>query len=513
MKRPPRRKNNRGQSPPEQQPIGSAAPAAAGSRRRLVWLLSCGIILVCVAALIRYRAESNPMLRIPPVETKDVLPTVAKEIRLRQEAIMADPTSPEAWGTYGLVLLAHDFRDQAATCFAEAEQLDDTDYRWPYYFGMTMGTKDTEKSLQAFRRAVRKGPERVTIRLRLAEWLFDLRQLDQCEQQTRKALELEPENPRAQLLIARLLFQEGKTKESLAWAERAAHSPKGDRRDVYELLARLYMRLGDADAANEAVERAERLPRGVAVWDDPEMGLGGTMVRDASILSTLATIHLARGNREQWLNLLRQVVEREPDNVHAKEKLANGLVESKRYDEAAKFIDQTLKEYPDFSEFECLRGQIDMARGAPGAARKRFTRAVRLKRDYADAFMWLGRASAALDQKSEAVAALREAVRLSPSLANAYDDLASVLLASGRASEAVESARRAAALKPGDYAIALRLAQTLAATNRPEEARQILNSLILSAEDPSEAKKMLEQLTPSGTDDAVSDEPKRESLK
>ncbi len=493
MKRPVRPKKRRTQPDPATKPSPST-PAAPSGRNRLTLLLSLGFVLVCVAAFIRYRAESNPLLRIPPVETKDVLPTVAKEIRHRQEEIMANPASSEAWGTYGLVLLAHDFRDQAAACFAEAETLDDGDYRWPYYYGMTMGTKDTEKSLQAFRRAVAKNPDRVTLRLRLAEWLFDLRHLDQCEQQTRKALENEPDNPRAQLLIARLRLQEGKTEESLVWAERAAKSPQGDRRDVHELLARLHMRLGDMTAADREVERAEMLPRGVAVWDDPEMGVGGTMMRDASMLNTLATIHLARGNRQQWLSLLWQVVEREPDSIRAKENLAKGLVESKQFDSAAKFIDKTLAEYPDFSEFQCLRGRVDMFRGKVDAARQRFERAVQLKPDYAEAYMWLGRSLAALDRNEDAIAALREAVRLSPSLANAYDDLGKTLLASGKMQEAADAAQHAADLKPGDRAIAVQLAKTLVAVGRSDAAGQILKSLAQSAEDPADAQELLEQL-------------------
>ena len=76
--------------------------------------------------------------------------------------------------------------------------------------------------------------------------------------------------------------------ESLTWAQRAASSPQGNRRDVHELLARIYQRLGDPDAAAVEIEQTEMLPPGVAVWDDPEMGFGAMYLRDASMLNTLA---------------------------------------------------------------------------------------------------------------------------------------------------------------------------------------------------------------------------------
>jgi tetratricopeptide (TPR) repeat protein len=494
MNRAARRKQRtpRARRSPTGQPSKQAS--VKKDRKRLVALLGVGVVLVGVATWIRFQTESNPLLRIPPVETRDVLPAVAKEIRLRQDEILAAPDSAEAWGMYGLVLLAHDFREQAAACFAEAERLADDDYRWPYYYGMTMGTSDVQQSLQAFRRAAEKGPGQVAVRMRLAEWLFDLRDLEASERAARAALELDPDNPRAQLLIARLHFQTGDIEDSLAWAQRAADSPKGNRRDVHELLARLHTRLGDRDAAAREVGRAEALPPGVAVWDDPEMGRGGIMMRDASILNSLAAIHKARGETEQWLKMLRQVVEKEPNNVRAKENLAQALLEAQRYQEAGTFIDVTLKEYPGFSQFECLRGQVDMVAGDVDAACRRFQRATELKPDYAEAFMWWGRSLLAQKDYPAAIAALREAIRLSPSLANAYDSLSQALLTTGQVEEAVREAKRATAVQPGNVQFRLHLAQALVAAKRVAEARPLLQNLTDDADAPKEARVLLEQI-------------------
>lgn len=483
---------------PTKQVASQQVPASGkGGSRRLIPLLGLGIVLVAIALYIRHRAESDPALRIPPVETRDVLPTVAKEIRQRQEAIMADPDSAEAWGMYGLVLLAHDFRDQAATCFTEAEKLDGRDYRWPYYYGMTLGTIDAERSLHAFERAVEVEPNRITLRLRLAEWQFDMRRLEECEREVTIALEQEPGNARAQLLMARLRLQQGRVEESLQYAEQAAASRYRNRRDVHELLARLYTRLGRPNDAQREVELAEKLPRGVAVWNDPEMGFGGTLMRDASILNTQATLHRWRGDVDMWLQTLQQVVQAEPDNIRAKERLAQALLDAKKYTEANQFIETVLRDYPNFSEFECLRGQIDMAQGHATDAQRHFERAIELKHDFGQAFMWLGRALLDQGKYKQAIDALSESVRLSPSLAEAHHALGLAYQHEGQLDEAIHALKDATNLKPGDLDIALHLAAALSQADQRGAAIQILQTVIRTAEDPSEAEELLKKLNDS----------------
>ncbi len=499
MSRPARRKA----LPPSRKTAARETPRPATTDRtpkpRLFLLLVLGILLVGIAAVIRYRVGANPVLRIPPVETKDLLPLVAKEIEEKQAAIVAEPAVPQVWGEYGLVLLAHGFRLEAGDCFAEAERLAPHDYRWPYYFGMTMGIWDTEKSLHAFERAVEDAPDRVTVRLRLAEWLFDLRQLDACRRHTQQSLEQEPDSPRAQLLMARLRLQEGKTEESLQWVQRAASSPKGNRRDVYELLARVHQRLGHDEAALAAVNRMESLPPGVAVWDDPEMGVGATYLKDASILNTLANIQRARGGTEEWLGLLQKVVATQPDDVIGKEKLAQALVDTQRYQEAKTYIDKSLAQHPESAQLEYLRGRIDLAQEQTDAARQRFERAIELKPDYAEAFMGLGQALSTLNQHAEAIRALEVSTRLSPSSVAAYDYLSQAQEAAGLTGQAIETLQHVVELHPSQVTLAVRLAQMMLDAGRPDEAQEVLRACMKAAQDPTDAQELLKRIMQDGS--------------
>ncbi len=71
-------------------------------------------------------------------------------------------------------------------------------------------------------------------------------------------------------------------------------------------------------------------------------------------------------------------------------------------------------------------------------------------------------------------------------------------LAVKRPEEAVDALRCAAQLKPDDGDIAMHLVESLLATNRRGEAKQLLQTVARSAEDPSEALRMLQELDHSG---------------
>ncbi len=487
-------------------------PASRNGRlRNLLALALVGLILVGVAAWVRLRVSRNPMLRIPPVETSDLLPAVARELEERQTAILEAPDSAAAWGEYGLVLLAHGFRKEAGDCFMEAEALDPADYRWSYYLGMTMGVWDAEVSLHAFERAVQKEPTRLALRLRLAEWLFDLRQLESCQHHVHLALEQDPNSARAQLLQARLCFQRGDTRESLEWARRAVSTPQGNRSDVHELLAQIYQRLGDADAAAAEIEKAQLLPPGVTVWDDPEMGFGAMFLRDASLLNTLAELSRARGDSEGYILRLRQIVTSEPSNVIAKQKLGAALVEEKQYDEAQKFLDWALTDHPDSADLLYLRGQVHQARGERDQARQLFERAIQIKPDYDSAYQALGRLHILSGDTEAAIAALREATRLSPNSAESQRLLAQALTMAKQYTAAAEALRQAVALNPADDALRRALIDALRAAGRDAEAVRQVEEAIRQAKDPQPFQEMLQQLQlpaaePAAGDDQPQDE-------
>jgi len=463
-----RRQQHRQTQTPASEPAVSAPPVAttmpSSAPRRRKWrfavLVLAGILLIGAAAWFRAQATSDPLLRMPSIEPEGLSPNVAEAIHEGQVAILNDPNSADAWGTYGLVLLAHEFRREALTSFQEAERLAPEDYRWSYYLGMTQGMSDAEKAAAAFERAVRKAPERNSVRLRLAEWYFDLRRLDACQQQVQMALKQQPDSPRAQLIMAHLYYERGDMKTSLEWALKAANSPRGNRRDVHELLARLYQRLGDRAAARTQVQLAEKLPLGVAVWNDPEMFIGATYVQDASVLNALAAASRARGDLDRCLQLMYQVVEFDPRNVLWKEKLARTLIVYQKYEEALRFLQGARKDHPASAELALLQGRALLAVGKAQEARVALQEAVQKKPDYGEALDYLGR----------------------------------VLNAGGDFVNARQAWQKSLALQPDDVDLRIRLAKLLQAHGDLDGARQQLLEARKNADAPAEIDKLLREI-------------------
>lgn len=474
-----------------------------GIQARLVLAAALAAVLVATAAWMQLQRNDHRTHAIPQVATDGLLQPVAQELDEMHAAVLDEPDSAAAWGQYGLVLLAHGFRREAGDCFAAAEELEPQNYHWPYYLGVAMDIWDAQLALEAYRRAVQNAPTRIAVRLRLAEWLFDLRQLDECQRHVQRALQQDPDSERAQLLEARLSFQRGALEESLRWARQAASSPQGNRRVVHELLARIYQRLGDTEAAAAEIERTEALPPDLAMWDDPEMGFGAQYLRDASVLNTIAELCRARGDMEGCLQRLRQIVASEPENLIAKQKLAAVLLADQRYDEAQTFLERSLAAHPDSADLQYLQGLAHLARGAYERAERCFMKAIELKPDYEKAYSSLGQAHLAAGDPAAAVAALRQAIQLSPDSVDAHRSLARALVLTQQPDEAIAILQRATTLDTADDALRRQLIDTLLDAGRRTDAIRQLHAMEQRARDPRPFRELLEELEES--------QPKRDS--
>src|SRR5262249_61451661 len=88
-------------------------------------------------------------------------------------AVRRAPQSAAAWGRLGMLLAAHGFYPESVACFAQAQQLDPGEVRWPYFQGVALALTDPDAALPHLRRAVElAGPAADAPRLRLAEVLL-----------------------------------------------------------------------------------------------------------------------------------------------------------------------------------------------------------------------------------------------------------------------------------------------------------------------------------------------------
>src|SRR5579859_5972390 len=94
-------------------------------------LVCVGILFVVPVGLWLWWART-PRPEPPRPDLSDADPQVVEAIEEARQAVLHAPRSASAWGRLGMVLRAHDFGEEANTCFAHAEQLDPNEPRWPY---------------------------------------------------------------------------------------------------------------------------------------------------------------------------------------------------------------------------------------------------------------------------------------------------------------------------------------------------------------------------------------------
>src|SRR5262245_27538487 len=111
---------------------GNAKGVKRHRLRSALALLGGAALLAGIGRYVWYRAFAP---RPPVVELKGVDPAIVAAVEQAQAGVHASPFSAPAWGQLGMVLLTHDFTAEAKVCLAEAETLDPSEPRWPYYQG------------------------------------------------------------------------------------------------------------------------------------------------------------------------------------------------------------------------------------------------------------------------------------------------------------------------------------------------------------------------------------------
>jgi tetratricopeptide (TPR) repeat protein/mono/diheme cytochrome c family protein len=185
-----------------------------------------------------------------------------------RRALAQQPTRVDSRLNLGLLLESKQQFDLALQAFAQAQQID-PDERIALD-GLARGFSrrgDFVEAERYARRAVELAPDDGAARRRLAAILVRCNRLDDAITEYRGALQLAPDDVDSLLALAHLVVassdvQRRDPAESIALAERAARTGKGDELRVAEALATAYAAAGRIDDAIAQVERALKLLEG-----------------------------------------------------------------------------------------------------------------------------------------------------------------------------------------------------------------------------------------------------------
>lgn len=423
-----------------------------------VLVVGGGLTAFYVGALLQPSVPEPPAVPLEGVEKP-----VADAVAAARERVREQPRSAEAWGLLGKLLLTHRFPAQAEQCFAQAEQLDDKQPRWPYYRGLVHLHQDNALALAHLRRAVELGdryePNVSSLRLRLAEALLEQGSDEEAEAELRTLFAKDPNNPW-------LLYYRGL--RALARNDLAAAIERltpltnhpSARQKACVQLAMIYRRQGNEERAAEYTRRVAELPEDQP-WPDPYVDEYRRLQRDAQGRLMQVKALEAQGKYQEVLAELNSINESSESDLAS---LAVGINLAKigQYAEAEKALRDTLARYPDkvqahyflavvlFIQGDQVPGREN---GVPEAARAKYREAaeearqtLKLKPDHGLAHVYLGRSLLLLDQKDDGLKELRAAVACKPEEPRAHFFLGEALADDGRLEEAAHHLELAARL-------------------------------------------------------------------
>ena len=266
------------------------------------------LVIVTVLGYLWYQGRERDH-SVPILDLEGLEPAVGGLIQDRLDHARDNPRSARSWGILGSVLRAYNFNSPAIQCLDEAERLDPTNPRWPYFLSLLRINQTREKALANLRRAVELcGNDPEMPRLRLARHYAEAGEWAKADVEVRELLKAQPQFGPAILLSARHAGSRGDLNDAIALAKESSQDPRSARASAIYLTS-LYARQGDTNAARALANRISSLPPDEAVADPFEAEVA-VLREDPRVLTEQTHSLLASGRLEEAeLNIQRLATE------------------------------------------------------------------------------------------------------------------------------------------------------------------------------------------------------------
>ena len=418
------------------------------SRRSIRWgiALGLGVVLALVLGLAWFLSRER--VTLPIIDTSNAHAELVKVVKEATEAVQENPRSADAWGQLGMVLLAHEYYQQASECFIQAAKRDPKNMLWLYYDALTCFRVYPNRAIGLLEKAVAINELDTAIRLLLGDLLLEEGRLDEAERHLTQALTKEEHQPWAHLRLAQLALRREKLPQALEHAQRAEQGfrASSDFKGLHVLLAEIHFRMGEEKAAEQEHQKALNLP--ALKWPDPHMEKVDRLKVD--VLGHLAQAKTLSPQEE--IAGLEALVRTHPQSVPAYVTLAQAFEKRQMWDSVAAASSQALKLNPDDAVALNLLGMALSQQGRLADAVDIYKRSVQRNPQNADTYVQLGFCHYQLKDKEAAKDALRHAVRLRANFAKAWLVLGQ-LYAEENNPDALVYLRRALELSPDDATV------------------------------------------------------------
>jgi putative PEP-CTERM system TPR-repeat lipoprotein len=291
--------------------------------------------------------------------------------------------------------------------------------------------------------------------------------------------EVQPESSPAHRFLAETLGYAGRYDEAFTEARKALDLDPKDA-DAKVLLARLYLN-------QKSYEDAQKIADQLAVDLPKEPGIAELQAHIALVQNHLED---AIADYKRELTIV--------DNSYVRASLARTQAQAGRIEDAEATLLPWINEHPDDPVGRLTMGNIYVVAKRYADAQAQFAAVVEKNPDSAIGENNLAWLLSQEGQSTEALKHAQHAAQLAPTAPEVLDTLGIILLANGQTADAVDTLAKAVSAAPdGDPEIQFHLAQAQVKAGEKEGARQSLRAAIKSAhafKDRAEAEKMLTEL-------------------
>jgi tetratricopeptide (TPR) repeat protein len=426
--------------------------------------------------------------------------SVQAQLEERHQTLMArlgDRTTPprelgDAYGELGLILMAAEYYDLAASCYLTAQALVPDDARWPYYLGHLYRIKgEGARAAEQFSRALALRPADTPTLIWLGEMYLDQDRPEQAEPLFLRALSRDPGSAAALAGAGRTALARHDLPRAIDYLERAvAAEPQA--LGLHYSLAAAYRDLGQLDRAGSHLERRGS---GRPVPRDPLMEAYEAALHSPLTFETRGVRALEGGQVKEAADLFRKGLALTPDDPGLLHRLGTALFMAGDTGGAVQQFEQALRRRPEFPRAHFGLGMVLNLSGRHGEAIERFAAAVKYQPDYLEARLGLVEALRVTGRLEESLPHLERIVELDPSLAEAWVMYATTLVRLRRYLEARDRLDEARRVHPGEPELTDLLVRLLAAApdDRVRDGRRAMALVqeLLNGPPPVEARETM----------------------
>jgi tetratricopeptide (TPR) repeat protein len=385
-------------------------------------------------------ADGRALNQVALPDLSPMAPSAQKQIRDQYgsltKTIAAQPAVTDlsaAYGEMGRLLMAAQYADAAEASLLNAQSLDPSDFRWPYYLAHLYRTKgDVVKSRSFFERALQLRPDDVSTLIWLGNAYLDQGLPEAADTQFAKALALDPRSISARYGAGRAALARNDYRRAVTNLEEVLKmDPKAA--SAHYPLSLAYNALGDAKKADEHL----RLRRDHQILPaDPLMVELEQLVQSPQTFETLGIRALEREDWPGAVAQFRKGLELDPQSAVLKFRLATALNMTGDAKGSEALFEEVVRTSPDYFPAQFSLGVLRQQQDRHAEAVDRFSAAIAQRADYAEAHIRLAVSLRHLGRAQEALDHYQQVMKANPQNAEAQFGYATTLAQLRRDKEA-----------------------------------------------------------------------------